>query len=275
VAMPGLHFKAPFDAVIPVDRRLLLSRPAQAEFLTEDKKNIVVDSLVTWRIADPRRYIETLGTRDAAEARIADVVLGEIGSVMGRYAAAAFISAAGVGSQYDRMVAEIRDRAASFAGSAYGIELVDVDVSHLFLPEQNKQHMFDRMKAERGKIAKEHRSAGELEAKRIIAEADHEKTEIEATAYAQVQRLRAEGDAAAARTYAAAFSRDPGFYKFLRTLEAYRLFLDDKTTLFLPADAEALGILRYELKRHPVAAPTSPASIPLAAQAPPSLAAPP
>ena len=249
ISAPGLYFKAPFDSVVRVNRRLLLTRPAAAEFLSEDKKNIVVDSVVTWRVADPRRYIETLGKRSAAEARIADVVEGEIGSVMGRFSAASFITTSAASSQYEAMIHEIRDRAAHFADQAYGIALVDVDIRRLSLPEVNKEHVFDRMKAERGRIAKDYRSVGEMEAKRIIAEADHQRADIAADAYAKAQQLKAEGDAEAARTYAAAFSRDSRFYKFLRTLQAYQQFLDDKTTLFLPADAAAAKILRYELQR--------------------------
>jgi membrane protease subunit HflC len=249
ISAPGLNLKVPFDSIVRVDRRLLLTHSAEAEFLTEDKKNIVVDSVVTWRVADPKRYLETLGARTAAEARIADIVEGEIGAVMGRFNAGSFITSGAASSQYDAMVLEIRDRAARFTDEAYGIELVDMDMRRLSLPELNKEHVFDRMKAERGRIAKEHRSAGEMEAKGIIAEADHQRVDIAAEAYAKAQRLRAEGDAEAARTYTAAFSRDARFYKFLRTLQAYQQFLDDKTTLFLPADAAAAGILRYELQR--------------------------
>ena len=249
ISAPGLHLKAPFDSVIRVDRRLLLTRPAEAEFLSEDKKNIVVDSVVTWRVADPKRYLETLGTREAAQARIADIIEGEIGAITGRFNAGSFITAGAASSQYQAMVLEIRDRAARFANMAYGIELVDMNIRRLSLPELNKEHVFDRMKAERGRIAKEQRSAGEMEAKRIIAEADHQRADIAAEAYTTAQRLKAAGDAEAARTYTAAFSRDAHFYKFLRTLQAYQQFLDDKTTIFLPADAAAAGILRYELQR--------------------------
>ena len=100
------------------------------------------------------------------------------------------------------------------------------------------------MTAERGRIAKEYRTAGELLSRKIIAEADHERSRIEADAYAQAQRLKAEGDAEASRIYAAAFSRNTAFYKFLRTLQAYDKFLDESTTLFLPANAEVLRVLR-------------------------------
>jgi membrane protease subunit HflC len=257
---PGLHFKAPFDRVVRLDKRLLISRPPEMEFLTSDEKHIVVASLATWRIADPRRFLETVGDRAAAEARIADVVLSAIGAVMGHFEFASFISASGAASQFGRMVSEIRDGAARFTLAAYGIELVDVDIRRLLLPEQNKVHVFDRMTAERGKIAARYRSQGELEAGEITAKADRERAEIEAQTYAQVQKLRAKGDAQAARIYTDAFRRDVKFYKFLRVLRAYRQFLDDKTILFLPANAEALGLLGYELKRQPGA--TAPAATP-------------
>jgi membrane protease subunit HflC len=124
--------------------------------------------------------------------------------------------------------------------------VVSVDIRGLHLPELNREHVFERMRAERAKIAKENRSAGELEAKRILAEADHEKIRIDSEAAGQAERIKAEADAEASRTYAAAFSQDPGFYQFLRTLRAYDKFLDDKTTLFLPADADVLRMLHFD-----------------------------
>jgi membrane protease subunit HflC len=269
---PGLHLKMPVDTVVHIEKRLLLTRPMEAEFLSADKKNLVVDSVAMWRIADPQRYLETLGTRTAAEARIADITQGEIGAVIGRFNAGSFITTGAASNQYDAMVHEIRDRAARFADEAYGIELADVGIRRLSLPELNKEHVFDRMKAERGRIAKEQRSAGEREAKRIIAEADHQRADIAADAYAKAQRLRAEGDAEAARTYNAAFSHDARFYKFLRSLQAYQQFLDDKTTLFLPADAAAAGILRHELQRPdsdaeaPANRPAAPSALPASPQ---------
>jgi membrane protease subunit HflC len=244
----GLHLKAPFDRVVRLDRRLLFSRPARSEYLTTDKKNIVVESLAVWRIADPQRFLATLATRAAADERLSDVVSAEIGSVVGRQPASALISADPAASRYQNVVSQVGRRVAGFARTAYGVEIVSVDLRRLSLPELNREHVFDRMKAERGRIAKQNRSAGELEARKIIAEADHEKTRIEAEAAAEAERLRAEGDAEASGTYAAAFGVDPKFYEFLRTLRAYDKFLDDKTTLFLPTEAEVLRILRFDAK---------------------------
>lgn len=243
VSEPGLHVKAPFDTIVRLDRRLTFSRPAPAEYLTVDKKNVVVESLATWRIADPERYLATVAARADADVRLSDVVLGEIGAVLGAYPAASLIAPDGNAERFRAIVAEIRRRVADFARAAYGIEIVDVELLHLTLPEQNREHVFERMKAERGKMAKEFRTAGELQARKITAEADHERTRIAAEAYSQAQRLKAEGDAEATRIYSAAFARSPAFYKFLRTLQSYEKFMDENTTLFLPADAEVMRML--------------------------------
>ena len=258
VGDPGLHVSVPFDRIVRLDKRILFLRPARLEYLTADKKNIVVESLATWRIADPEHYLATVAMRVAAEERLSDIVLAEIGSVLGRHPASALISTDPAESRYQAILTEINRGVAAFARRAYGIEVVSVDLRRLSLPEQNQEHVFDRMKAERAKIAKENRSAGELEARKITAEADHEKTQIDAEATGQAERTRAEADAKASSIYAAAFGQDPEFYKFLRTLRSYDKLLDDKTTLFLPADAELLRMLRFEAQ--PAPGTTSPAA---------------
>ena len=245
LAEPGLHVVAPFD-VVRLDKRVLFFRPAPSEYLTIDKKNLGVDSLVTWRIADPVRFLAAVATPAAGEQRLSDIILAEIGAVMGRYPASVLISTDPAKSNYQAMASEVVRRVADLARTAYGIDVVGVDIRGLHLPELNREHVFERMRAERAKIAKENRSAGELEAKRILAEADHEKIRIDSEAAGQAERVKAEADAEASRTYAAAFWQDPGFYQFLRILLAYDKFLDDKTTLFLPADADVLRMLHFD-----------------------------
>ena len=246
VSEPGLHLKAPFDRVIGLDRRLTYSRPAPAEYLTLDKRNVMIESVATWRIGDPERYLATLSSRADADVRMADALLGEIGAVVGTQPASTLIAPDGNPARFDAIVGQIRERVAGYARSALGIEVVAVQLLHLTLPEQNRIPVFERMQAERGKIAKEYRTAGELLSRKIVAEADREKTRIESEAYAKAQRLKAEGDAEAGRIYAAAFNRNAGFYKFQRSLKAYEKFLDEQTTLFLPADAEVLRVLRIQ-----------------------------
>jgi modulator of FtsH protease HflC len=261
---PGLNVKAPFDRVVRLDRRLLYSRPAQAEYLTADKKNVAVRSLATWRIADPELFLETLATRADAEVRLADLVLAEIGAVLGSHPFSSFISANGQESRFRAMIERVRDSVGAFALPTYGIQVVDVSIRQLGLPEQNKQNVFERMKAERGKMAKEFRSEGERDSQKIIAEAEREKTRLLAEAYEQAQRIRAEGEAEAMRIYAETFSQNPSFYKFLRTLQAYEKVLDGSTTLVLPTGAEILEMLHGDAPppdgrgEHPAGSPPAP-----------------
>jgi membrane protease subunit HflC len=243
---PGLYLKAPLDRVVRLDRRLLYSRPARAEYLTADKKNVVVRSLATWRIADPEHFLRTLRTRASAEERLADLVLGEIGAVLGRYPFAALVSSRESEGRFSTMVSDIAAAVAASARPAFGIDVVDVEVRKLYLPEQNRQSVFERMKAERGRMATQYRSEGERDAQALIAQADAERTRLMAEAYEQGQRIRADGEAEAIRVYAEAFGQAPEFYRFQRTLEAYRKFLDGTTTLFLPADAEVFGLLQFD-----------------------------
>ncbi len=259
LAEPGLHVVAPFDRVMRLDKRILFFRPASSEYLTIDKKNLGVDSLVTWRIADPARFLATVASPVAGEQRLSDIIVAEIGAVIGQYPASFLLSTDPAKSNYQAIASEVIRRVANFARTTYGIDVVSVDLRRLHLPEVNRDHVFERMKAERAKIAKENRSAGELEAKRIIAAADHEKIRIDSEAAGRAERIKAEADAEASRTYAAAFEQDPGFYQFLRTLRAYEKFLDDKTTLFLPADANVLQMLQFDTRPIEVG-PSAPAA---------------
>src|SRR5437588_2432005 len=139
VAEPGLHGVSPFDRVVRLDKRILFFRPAAAEFLTIDKKNLGVDSLVTWRIADPERFLAALATAATAELRLSDVVLAEIGAVMGRYPASVLISTDPAKRNYQAVASEVARRAADFARTAYGIDVVSVHVRRIYPPDRNRE----------------------------------------------------------------------------------------------------------------------------------------
>jgi membrane protease subunit HflC len=242
---PGLRLKwpAPFERVVALDRRLLTFMPTTAEYLSEDKKNLVVHSLVTWRIADPVRYLATVGSRASAQDRLADIVLAAVGNVLGSHPASVVLSVDGRASRFTEVMRRILDEASPRVLADYGIDLVDVRLRQLTLPEQNRADVFARMQAERGKIAMKYRSEGERELKKLVAAADREKTRVLAEAYREAERIKAEGDAQAMQIYADAFARNPQFYKFTRTLNAYEKILDGNTTVFLPADAEIFRVL--------------------------------
>jgi modulator of FtsH protease HflC len=250
VREPGLYFKrlSPLETVVRLDRRLLTFKPVTAEFLSEDKKNLVIHSLVTWRIADPERFLATAGDRPTAERRLSDVVLTKIGSVVGSHPLAALVSIEGHASQFDTVMGQIVQEARRQAIAQYGIDLVDIRLRELSLPEQNRANVFERMRAERGNIAMKYRSEGEREFKKVVAEADRGKTRILAEAYREAERTKGEGDAQAMRIYAEAFGKNPQLYKFRRTLQSYEKILAGNTTVFLPADAEVFRLLGDEGK---------------------------
>ena len=245
VAEPGLRLKLPypFETAMRLDKRLLTFKPATTEFLSEDKKNLIIHSIVTWRIADPEQFLASVGARTSAEGRLGDIILANIGAVVGSYPASALIAPDGQRSEFQRVIAQVVAEAHDIALATYGIELVDVRLRQLSLPEQNRANVFARMQAERGKIAMRYRSEGERELKKIVAAAEREKTLLMAEAYRETERVKAEGDAEATRIYAEAFGQNRQFYKFLRTLQAYEKLLDRDTTIFFPADAEIFQIL--------------------------------
>jgi len=247
----GLHWKIPqpIQAVRFFDSRLLVYDPKPTEFLTNDKKNVVVDAFVTWRISDARKFLETVNDRAGAEVRMADIVASELGAALGRYPLQALITTAAEEMQVAEIMSGVTGGVRSSASAGFGIEVADVRMKRLAFPEQNKQSVFDRMRAERERIAKRYRSEGEEEAIKIRAQADKERQEILAEAYREAEKMRGEGDAEATKIYASAFNADPEFYRFLRTLESYKRFMDEKTTIVLSSDSDLLRLLnRKELR---------------------------
>jgi membrane protease subunit HflC len=242
VAQGGLHVKWAFQSATWFDRRLRVYNPRPSEFLTRDKKNIVVDSYVAWRIEDPQRFLESVGDPVAAEMRLHDIVWSSLSAALGAHDLESLVSAsaqAQTGELMDRL-ANLTDRAAL---AEYGINVVDVRVKRLNLPEQNKQSVYARMRAERERIARQYRAEGEEQALSIRADADRQKAEILSVAYKEAETIRGQGDAESTRIYGQAYSKNPRFYKLLRTLEAYKKVLDEKTTAILSSDSELLKIL--------------------------------
>ncbi|MBD3349533.1 MAG: protease modulator HflC [Candidatus Eisenbacteria bacterium] len=241
----GLHWKMPqpVQAARFFDKRLLVYDPKPTEFLTNDKKNIVADTFVAWKIQDPRRFLETVTDRAGAEVRMADIVASEVGAALGRYPLHALISVDPEQMKIAAIMDTVTAGCSATASASFGIDISEVRMKRLAFPEQNKQSVFDRMRAERSRIAMRYRSEGEEEAIRIRAEADRERQEILAEAYREAETIRGRGDAEAAKVYAEAFSADPDFYEFTRKLESYGKFLDEKTTVILSSDSDLLDLL--------------------------------
>jgi membrane protease subunit HflC len=239
----GLKAKWPWQSLLTFEKRLLVYNPRPSEFLTKDKKNIVVDHYVCWRVADPNRFLQTTGDLTGAEMRLHDTVWAAAAAALGNTDLAALVSIRPEDVRVAEVMKQITDQCRPRALEQYGIEIVDVRMKRLNLPAQNRESVFARMRAERERIARQYRAEGEAEALKIRAEADREKSRILSEAYAEAERIRGDGDAQSTRIYAGAYSRDPKFYKLLRTLEAYKKVIDPNTTAILSSDSELLKLL--------------------------------
>lgn len=256
ITRPGLQVKwpEPIQSVVLYDKRIAVLNPEKAEYLTADKKNIVVENYVAWRIADPVQYLKSLQERSRAETRLTDIVSSELGTALGKQELASLVTTEPGAMKLPAVLEEVR-RSSDAQAQRYGVQVVDVRAKLLNFPEKNRLSVFSRMKSERESIARKYRSEGSEEAAKIRAEAEREQRVILSEAYAKAEKLRGEGDAEAIRLYAEAYGKDPEFYKFLRTLESYGKFIDDKTTVVLPANSELLKYLNEVQNRPPGQAP--------------------
>ena len=255
VHRPGLHAKLPHHSVVRFDNRLLLYDPAANEFLTKDKKNVLIDTFIAWRISHPTQFLKAVTNVAGAELRLHDIVWAELAATLGECHLDALVSS-DADVQTEDIMRAVRDncsagihrcaaeeRPLGMPMKEYGIEIVDVRIKRINLPEQNKQSVFDRMRAERERDAKRYRAEGEQEALKIRADADKQKEVILSEAYREAGRIKGEGEARATRIYADAYNRDPDFYKLTRTLEAYEKLFEKDTTALLSSDSELLRIM--------------------------------
>lgn len=242
---PGLYFKfpVPVQNVTRFKNWLMLYDPPSVELLTSDKKNILINSFMLWKIGDPQRFLETVKDVKGAEARLSDILYSQVGATIGSYSLSNLVSTQEGEMKLPQLLEEITKHCAEQANRDYGIQVVDVQMKDLSFPFQNKRSVFERMRAERQRIAKKFRSEGEEAAVRIEAETNREQRRILSEAYREAQLIYGSADAEATKIYAEAFEQNPRFYKFTRTLESYRKFLDDKTTIVMPANSELLKLL--------------------------------
>ncbi|MEW6212801.1 MAG: protease modulator HflC [Acidobacteriota bacterium] len=243
IASAGLKIKWPWQSLLTFEKRLMIYNPRPSEFLTKDKKNIIVDTYVCWRIADPNRFLQTVSDLTGAQMRLHDTIWSAMAASLGRTEMAAMVSTNPEEVSVSEMMESVSNQCRERAMEQYGIEVVDVRIKRLNLPTQNRESVFARMRAERERIARQYRAEGEAEALKIRAEADKEKARILSESYAEAERIRGDGDAQSTKIYASAHSRDPKFYKLVRTLEAYRKVIDSNTTAILSSDSELLRLL--------------------------------
>ena len=239
IQTPGLHWKlpAPIQNAVFFDKRLLEYDVQPAEVLSTDKKTLIVDNYVRWRIVDPLLFLQTLQAIPTAVTRLDDIVYSEIRRELGLHNMAEIIT------DNREQIMDAVTKASYDATLPYGIEVVDVRIKRVDLPAENEASIYARMQAERERKANQYRSEGDEEGQKIVASTEKEKTIILADAYKVAEETRGEGEARALQIYANAYSADPSFYEFLKTLEIYKSVIDTNTTLVLPADSKLFELL--------------------------------
>jgi membrane protease subunit HflC len=219
IAEPGLYFKWPMiQNVRYFDKRILTLDSAEPErFITSEKKNVLVDSYVKWKIVDPRLYyVSVAGDEARAKTRLSQTVNAGLREEFGKRTVHDVVS-----GERDKIMEQMREKA-DLDARKIGVQIVDVRVKRVDFPTEVSESVYRRMEAERKRVANELRSEGSAEAEKIRADADKQREVIVAEAYRDAQKMKGEGDAKAAATYAQAFNQNPEFYSFYRSLEAYR-----------------------------------------------------
>jgi len=228
VSEPGLNFKAPFiDTVISIDKRILdLENPSQ-EVIASDQKRLVVDAFARYRIKDPLRFYQSVGSIQAANLQLTTLLNAALRRVLGEVS---FITV--VRDEREGLMAKIRTQLDHEAGG-YGIEVVDVRIRRADLPEANSQAVYQRMQTERQREAAEFRAQGGQKAQEIRSKADREATVIIADANSTAEQIRGAGDAERNRLFAEAYGKDQDFFAFYRSMSAYEAGLKSSDTRFL------------------------------------------
>jgi membrane protease subunit HflC len=242
ITEPGLRAKWPLiQNVRFFDNRILtIDEPDTERFVTSEKKNLLVDSFVKWRIEDVRQYyISMNGDEARARSRLTQIINSVLREEIGRRNVQDVVS-----GERDKIMLQVRDKVVQDA-KPFGIQIVDVRLKRVELPQDVSESVYRRMEAERRAVAAQLRSQGASEAERIRAEADRDREVIIAEAYRDAQRVKGEGDAKAAAIYAKAFSESPEFYSFYRSLEAYRTsFRQRSDVLVLDPNSEFFKYFR-------------------------------
>ena len=233
---PGLKFKTPFvNNVVRFDKRIQTLDSAAESFLTVEKKNVVVDSFVKWRIVDTQKfYISTGGAMAQANLRLAQNNQDALRSEFSKRTIIEVIS-----DEREAIMASVKAKLKAIAEDEYGIEVVDVRIKRIELSQEVRNSVYSRMETERKGLANKYRANGAEEAEKLQAFADKERTIILANAYRDSEKIRGEGDAISASNYAEAYSQDSEFYSFYRSLESYKKsFNEQGDILVLNPDSE-------------------------------------
>lgn len=274
---PGLKMKWPWpiEVVERIDKRVKVTDITdtssgatlqESEYLTKDKKNVLVNFFVVWRVDDPLQFLVSVNDVRGAESRLGDILRSEMGAELGMYELGEIVSTGKIEKAREggdeaadfsvqpvappgtTKIPEIMDRitrrAAETTRRDFGIEILGVRMKRLNFPRQNKQAVFERMEAERERIAVGYRSEGEEKATKLKAEADRRNAELVNTAERKAEEIKGQADAEATRIYAEAYALDPEFYEFYKMLETYEAIMNEDDIIVIPSDSPLLKLLK-------------------------------
>ena len=244
---PGLNFRIPFiTRIFVVDNRLLTYDADPGSIFTKDKKEMVVDNYAKWRVEDPLKFYRTMRSTAQAQARLDDIIYSQVRQVLGKHVLSEIVSGTEDGSNIEsedainlrqEILTEITNNARAEA-KEFGINIVDVRVKRADLPAANSRAVYGRMEAERRRDAKRYRSEGEEQSLAIRSEANRDRVKLLAEAEREAEEIRGKADAKALTIYANAYGKDPEFFRFQRSHDAYRETLKDGTTLLLSSERD-------------------------------------
>ncbi len=247
IQMAGLHFKLPWESVVRFDRRLLVLDAPPNEVITKDKKTILVDAYTRWKIVNPLKVYQVARNENGVAARMEDVVRSQLRNVLGRHTLVQIVSGGIHATLRVKLMREITAQTNSGVQDL-GIRVVDVRIKRADLPQENSNAVFKRMRAERQRIATKYRSEGAESAKEIRAEADKERKILLAAAYKTSEIIRGKAEAKITHIYARAYNKDPKFYAFTRSLQAYRDSIGKGTKMVITPDSEFFQFFNHSGK---------------------------
>ena len=239
-SQPGIYFKVPIiQEAIFMSKKLIEYDASSSEILTKDKKTLVIDNYCRWRISDPLKFYLTVRNYRNAFHRLDDIIYSEMRNELGKHDLIDVIK-----TNRGQIMTNVTELSKEKA-LEYGIDIIDIRIKRADLPSQNERAVYERMKAERNRIAKQYRSEGMEESQIIKATTEKERAIIIAEAYRKIKKIKGKTDAEVINIYASAYNKDPNFYDFYKSLEVYRNILSDNNTeMFLTTNNKLLRLLQ-------------------------------
>lgn len=242
----GLHFKlpTPFEGVYLRDARRRLTRTRLSESLTRDKKNVVLVTYTVWKLAEPVKFLQAVGDIAGAEEKLDGIVINAKNAVLGNYDFDALVSQNPQNQKIDAIEADMTQQVQTEAKNRYGIEVMQVGLQRLALPEDNLKAVFNQMRAERSQFAAKFQAEGDKKAAEIRADADLTAARLTAEGAQKSEEIRGRAEAGAAAIYAKAHKTDPNFYRFTRSLESMKKIIGDQSTVVMDTDSAPFNVLK-------------------------------